>query len=422
VAASAGAVLWRDRNFVNFLGVQTLSSVGDSFSFVAIPLLILHTTGSVVQMGVVTALSGASGLISGVFAGVVVDRFDRRRLLQACDLARFVLLGAVPVIWAIHPLVWSLYVLLPAVSAFSMIFQVAYTTVVPSLVDEDQITAANARLYGSYSIAYLVGPALAGLISSRFGPSIAIAVDAVTFLCSAAGVFFVRVRRPAERDAAADAAGVQDDFLSGVRFLWRQPVLRSLTVLLAALTFVEVGLNDVVIFRLGHEMRQSDAAVGAVMSVGIVGTLLASISVSALNKRLGFGPTWVGGWILCGVAVAAIGVAGAVPLVAVLAAAATLGTGVGGISSMSLRQEITPSHLLGRVTAAFWTLHSALGPLGAAVLTRAASTVGVAATLLVAGLVCVVVALAATATPVWRMRRDRRGGVHADPADETVTG
>lgn len=420
VAASADARLWGDRNFVFFLGVQTFSAIGDAFSFLAIPLLVLHTTGSVVQMGVVTGIIGAARLISGIFAGAIADRFDRRRLLQICDLAQFALLGSIPVIWLVRPQVWSLYVLLPLASAFSMLFQVTYTTVVPSLVAEDQITAANARLYGSYSVAYLVGPAMAGLISSRFSPSVAIAVDAFTFLCSAVGVMFVRTHPTAKiDDTSAEYAGIRDDFLSGVRFLWRHSVLRSLTILLTALTFITVGLNDVIIFRLERDMHQSDSAVGLVMSVGIIGTLLASTSVNALRTRLGFGPTWIAAWVLCGAAIAALGAAGNVPLVATLAAVVTLCTGVAGISSMSLRQEITPSHLLGRVTAAFWTLHSALGPIGAAVLTLAASAAGVATTLLVAGLACVAVALAATATPIGRARKGRRG-VGAELAEGAI--
>jgi Na+/melibiose symporter-like transporter len=154
--------------------------------------------------------------------------------------------------------------------------------------------------------AYLVGPALAGLISSRFNPSVAIAVEAFTFLCSAVGVFFVRTRRPAEKEGEhVDVAGVRDDFLSGFRFLWHHSLLRILTILLTILTFITTGLNDVIIYRLGHELHRSDGTVGVVMSISIVGTLLASISVSALSKRFGFGPTWIAAWTLCGVAIAA---------------------------------------------------------------------------------------------------------------------
>jgi hypothetical protein len=107
-----------------------------------------------------------------------------------------------------------------------------------------------------------------------------------------------------------------------------------------------------------------------------------------------------------------------VPVVAALSAVVTLCTGVAGIASMSLRQQITPSRLLGRVTAAFWTLHSALGPIGAAVLTRGASEAGVTTTLAVAGFVCAAVALAGTATSVGRARKGWRARVADDVAEE----
>jgi Na+/melibiose symporter-like transporter len=280
-----------------------------------------------------------------------------------------------------------------------MLFDVTYTTVVPQLVREDQITAANARLYGSYAAAFLVGPALAGLVSGRFGPSVAVGVDALSFLLSAIGVSFVRLRDPT---SGPETSPTHDGFLAGVRYLWGQPVLRALTVLLTLMTPIIVGLNDVVVYRLKHDLRQPDAIVGMVLSAGIVGTLLASASVTALRRRWGFGPTWIATSALCGVTIAGIGLVAGVPEIAALSAAGTLCTGIGGICSMSLRQEITPGPLLGRVTAAFWTIHSALGPLGAAGLTLAASRAGVPGTLVVAGAACTVIALAALVTPVRR--------------------
>lgn len=391
--------LLRDRNFAAFLSVQTLSAFGDAFSLIAVPLLILNTTGSVAQVGLVTALNGVATLVTGLFAGTVADRFDRRLLLRICDIARFLLYGSIPVVWALEPRIWLLFVVLPLAAVFSMVFQVTYVTVVPGLVPADRITEANGLLYGSYSVAYLAGPALAGLLSGAAGPATAIAVDAGTFALSALGISFVRVRRSTVD--AADGA-VRRGFLAGVRFLREHRVLRPLTVLLAVLIFFTSALDDVIIYHLKHDLRQPDGVIGLVMTAGIVGTLLASAVVTRLRRRAGFGATWVGTYSLAGAVIAGIGFAGHVPVVAVLAAAVLLCTGVAGIASMSLRQEVTPAHLLGRVTSAFWTLQLTLAPFGAAALTTSAGRFGSAPTLLVAGVACVLTALAARFTPLSR--------------------
>ncbi|MEU8272286.1 MFS transporter, partial [Sphaerisporangium sp. NPDC049002] len=162
--------LWRNRDFVVFMSAQTLSSVGDSISYVALPLLVLHVTGSVVQMGVVTALAGAASTVTGIFAGVVTDRVDRRALLLVCDVARCLLYAVIPLAWWISPQTWVLYVVVPLAGVFSMLFQVAYVAVVPRLVAPGQITKANGHLYGTYAVASDGGPMLAGDLSGLWGP------------------------------------------------------------------------------------------------------------------------------------------------------------------------------------------------------------------------------------------------------------
>jgi hypothetical protein len=101
-----------------------------------------------------------------------------------------------------------------------------------------------------------------------------------------------------------------------------------------------------------------------------------------------------------GVAIACIGVTRAIPLIAALAAIYMACESVGGICSMSLRQEVTPDHLLGRVTSAFWTIHGAPGPVGAALLGWAAARYGVGPVLIMAGTGCLLLAAVALFTPI----------------------
>jgi MFS family permease len=413
--------LWRNRNFRVFLTVQTLSSLGDSFSYVAIPLLVLHTTGSVTQMGLVTATTGVASIVTGLFAGLIADRTDRRRLLMICDAARCLLYGLIPLAWLFASPVWLVYAVVPLAGAFSMIFQVTYVTVVPAIVAPGEITKANGHLYASYAMAGVGGPALAGVMASAFGPAWAIAVDAVSFAVSAVGVVLVRVGTDSggESGSASESEsgkapvrnGVRGEFLAGARFLWAHPVLRPLTVLLSLLTFLTFGLTDVIVYRLRHDLGHPDGTVGVVLSVGIIGTFAASALVARVRDRLGFGGSWIGAYTLAGVAVGCLAITTSVPVIAALGALVLFCTGTAGICSMSLRQEVTPGHLLGRVTSAFWTIHSALGPLGAAAVTAAVAGFGVPATCLVVGSGMLLIALTGTLTGI-------RGGA-AVPAPAT---
>src|SRR5487761_44257 len=268
------AALRRNPNLRNLLISQSLSALGDAFALVAIPLLVLHATGSVGRMGLVTGVAGVASLITGVFSGVIIDRFDRRVLLIISDLARCALFGAITVTWLLSTQLWLIYVVMALAAAFSMVFDVGYVTVVPAIVAEDQITEANGLLFAAQAIASVAGPALAGLISGLWGPSAAVGVDAASFLASAAGLTLIRLSptAPVPGGAAAGERRLLADPLEGVRFLWRQPVLRALTVALTVILFFETGLNDLIVYDVEHGLRHSDSAAGIVLAAGTVGS------------------------------------------------------------------------------------------------------------------------------------------------------
>lgn len=405
--------LWRNRDFTVFWLGQALSVVGGSLSLVALPLLVLAATGSLVQMGLVTVVTGVTGILTGLFAGHVVDRSDRRRLMIACDLARAVLLGAVPLVWlTAGPLMWPLYVLTVLVTALKTVFDVAYVTAVPHLVGTGDLTAANARLMGTFALGTLAGPIAAGLITGGPGGEWALGIDGATFLVSAVSlrwVTFGRAAPPADETPApapaAPAGGLREVFTVGFRFLWGHVLLRPLTVLLTLLTFVTMGATDLLVYRLTEDLGRNAATVGYVMAVSGLGVIAAALAAGRLRRVLGFGPCWLGSVGLIAVSVAGIGLSRSVPVIALLAAVFMFGSTLGGVSSMTLRQEVTPDELLGRVTSAFWTVHNAAGPAGAAVLTVLGARYGVPAASVAGGALCLLILAAGLATPLRRARR-----------------
>ena len=351
------------RNFAVFWTVQTLSEFGNGFALVAIPLLVLQTTGSVAQMGLLTATAGVASLGTGLVAGALVDHLDRRRLMMVCEGARLVLFGLVPICWMIEPQIWLLYVVMALTSVFGMIFQIAYVTVVPNLVDRDQITVANSRLETTNATALIAGPMLAGAVAGLFGPTTAIAVNAASFGISLLGLTIVRLRRTdAGPRPAVTVRDIRDGFLAGAHFLWRNPVLRALTLLLSAITFMSLGMVDVLIYHVREDLGGSERTVGFVMGITGVGTIAGAALSATLRRRLGFGPCWLGSYVVCGLGVAGLGLSTDVGAAAALAFGYTFGMALAGVCSVSLRQQVTPDAILGRVTSAFWTLHSALAP------------------------------------------------------------
>lgn len=383
----------RDPNFLRFWSGQTFSAFGDAFAVIAIPLLVLDATGSLRMMGVVTALAGISAMLTGIFCGALVDRVDRRRLMVVSDLARVVLCFIVPAVWWWHgPHLWVVIAVAMLLAAFGMLFGVTYVTAVPNLVDMSTITQANGLLGASESLAYAIGPAVAGLVIAEYGAPAAIGIDGITFLVSAATLISLRFRTP-QAAAPPREERVLDEFTQGVRFLASSPLFRWITATTAVILFFVTGLNDLVIFYVKEQLLLGDLEVGIVFAFSSIGAVVCGLTIAKLRERFGFGWCYLFGTLIEGVALIVVGFGpGLVVLSLVMLVASFSGT-IRGTLTMTIRQELTPDHLLGRVTAAFWTSFMLPGAIGTVVMTGFGARVGSAYAMGVIGAMLVLVAL-----------------------------
>jgi len=166
----SSAPLGRNRDFRLFWAGQTISAFGDAFAFVAMPLLVLEVTGSVQQMGLVTATAGVAQVATGMVSGIVMDRVHRRRLMIACDLLRLALYLTLPVAWWLgHRSLWLVYVVSALGGVFGNLFWVGYVAAIPNVVELDELGRANGSLQASQALVYVLGPLAAGALRRASG-------------------------------------------------------------------------------------------------------------------------------------------------------------------------------------------------------------------------------------------------------------
>ncbi len=387
-ARPSTARLRDNRNFNIFWFGQTLSNLGDAVALIAMPLLVLHVTGSVAQMGIVTGIAGVGMVVAGIVAGPIADRVDRRRFMILCDLIRMVVYAAIPVGWWIAgPQRWLIFLTAGCGAFFGMCFSVTYIAAIANLVDRDQMTDANGRLQATAAVASIIGPALAGLLAARFDPAAALGIDSLSFAISAGSLACIRLRK-VETPRAASAAsspGSIAELFAGVRFLWRQPVLRALTWMIAGFSFLTLGALDLFVYHLTHDLGQRDGAVGLIFGVAASGAIAGGLLAAPARRRWGFAVCYLGSAIIEGAILVGIGLAPTVAVVVPLMGGFMFLEILKGVNSIAVRQQVTPNHLLGRVTAAFWTINSAPGPIGAALLTALAARVGASLVLALIG-------------------------------------
>src|SRR5688500_12660243 len=201
--------LWRHADFLKLWTAETISQFGSQITGIALPLVAIITLDvTAFEVSALFVIEMAPFLLISLPAGVWVDRLPRKPILVIGDLGRAAALVSIPIAyWADALTIWQLYVVGFVVGVFTVFFDVAYQSYLPSLVEREQLGAGNSKLEISRSAAQLGGPAAAGLLVALLRAPVAILVDAISFLVSALFLFAIRkheenVPNRAERKAA----------------------------------------------------------------------------------------------------------------------------------------------------------------------------------------------------------------------------
>lgn len=370
-APSESRTLWRHPNFLKLWTGQTVSMAGSQVTTLALPLtavLVLHA--SPFQMGLLQAVQYSPFLVVSLLAGVWIDRRRRRGLLIGSDIARAVLIGSVPLVFALGAR-WMVYIYVIAFLSgiMTVVFNVAYHAYLPFLVDKDQLADGNSRLEGSRAITQVAGPGLGGLLVQALGPPTAMIADALSFLVSAAALQLIRKPEPEpERRERSVRAELQE----GWAFMWSHPLVRPISISCAIVNLAfAIGYSIQILF-LNRDLGFTPALLGIALAVGGGGAVVGALTAKRLVKFLKFGPTVTASTVMMGAALVAQAVAGIVPgspfiIVAAAEAIVSYGVIVYNVSLFTLWQSTTPSRLRGRVGA---TLHFMIWgalPLGAVI-------------------------------------------------------
>jgi predicted MFS family arabinose efflux permease len=398
--------VWRDRGFALLWGGQTVSEVGSQVTTLALPTLAIFTFhAGPAEVGLLVASNRVPFPILGLFAGAIVDRMHKRPLMIACNLARLLILGAIPVLAAASALrLWELFVAAVGVGLFTVFFDIAYQAYVPTLVGADQLLEANSRLEVSYSGAALVGPGLGGVLIQAVGAARAVLVDALSFLVSA--VTLLAIRRHEEPTVREQRRHLLGEVGEGLRHVFGSPVLRAqLLCMSAAGLFAHMFEAPLFVFAYGR-LHLSPGLLGAILASEGLGMVAGTTLAMRTTTRFGVGHVVaVAGGVTSGLT-ALIPLAVFLPPVAFLLPLFIVSGGfstIGNIAQVSLRQSLSPLRLQGRMTSVFRTFFWGVWPLGNLLGGLLAAAIGASTTLWVAGLLGLAAYLTIVFTPLWRV-------------------
>jgi len=363
VAAPASRAL--GRRYWRLWSASTASALGDGLRRVALPLLAVHLTTDPRQVALVAAAGTVPWLVFGLPVGTLVDRWDRRRTVWVVDLLRTLTVAVLAGAAAAGALSVALLVVVTFVLGTGELFaESAALALVPQLVAASQLERANGRLQaGEVTAGQFAGQGLGGVLFA-LALALPFALDAATFLLSAALVSTLRTptRRPLP---AASLRRLPAETAEGLRWLAGHRLLRILCVLLAVLAAVSGAFWAVAALYAASILGLGPTGFGVLLAVCAAGSLAGSLLAEPLAARLG-----TAGAVRLAVGVVTVATAGLAATRSPLVAGALLTVNgvavlVWNVVTVSLRQAIIPDRLLGRVGSAYLFIGLGAQPAGA---------------------------------------------------------
>jgi MFS family permease len=363
--------LWSHPDFMRLWSGRAVSQLGTQVSLVAIPLYaVLALDASPLEMGILGAAAGIPRLLFGFFAGAWVDRRPRKPIMVATNIGQAFAVASIPIAALLGATSFGLLLAVEViVGLLSIFFQAAWVPYLPGLVGRALLPSANSKILASNSVAQVAGPSLAGALVGALGGPVTIAIDALSYLWSSIRLARIEHEEPPPRPQGDDHS-LMRDIGHGVGVLVRSPMLRALagshaTIVLAGWAFLAVYP----LYML-NTLDLSARGVGFVYAAGGVGALLGSFVTTSLIRRFGTGQTIVWSAVLFGVFGLTIPMAVLAPdhaleLVVFAEFAQWMMLVIFEITEGSLRQAVTPDHLLGRIAASNLVLVNGLQPIGA---------------------------------------------------------
>jgi MFS family permease len=399
--------LWHHLDFRRLWIGETVSQFGTMVSQLALPLVAIVVVGATTfEVGLLATIESLAFLLIGLPAGAWVDRMRMRSVLIVNDLIRVVTLGSIPVAqWLGVLSIGQLYVVALVVGVSTVFFDVAYQSYLPQLVGRDALVEGNAKLQASESVAQIAGPAVGGLLIQVLTAPFAVAVDALSFLWSAAWIASIQTRP--DKPGRAPDRSLRREIGEGLRFVLGNRLLRSIAMCTGLSNLFSAMSGAVMFVLLARQLGLSAGWIGAISSTSALGGLIGSLVATRVAKRFGQGPTiWIS-------ALAATPCAFVAPFVhldwtlALLASTQILmwmAVVVYNITQVSFRQGLCPPALLGRMNATMRFLVWGTMPLGAFLGAVLGSSAGVRETLLLAAIGGALAFLPVFLSPLRHMR------------------
>ena len=364
-------------NYRRLWWASAASNLADGVFRVALPLLALRLTRSPAAVAGLVVAARLPWLLFALHAGALADRLDRRRTMTLVNVGRGILIGSLAVlVWADAVTMPLLFVVAFALGIGETLFDTAAQSMMPSVVDREQLGRANGRLYAlELTMNQFIGPPLGGVVA---GAAIAWAFlgSGAAYLLAAGSLVLMSGSFRTARDA--EATRLRADIVQGLRHLWNHRLLRTLALMVGGMNLISSGIDALLpIFAVQPgPLGLSEAGYGVLWAVGGIGSVIGGLAADRVARIVGRSRLLLINPLIAALIPATLALTSSPIVVGLAFIAVGASSLIWNVLTVSLRQAIVPDHLLGRVNSGYRLLAWGTMPLGAAIAGFGAELIG----------------------------------------------
>ena len=353
--------IFRNRNFSLMWTGQLISTIGSALTSLAASIYVFRLTNSALSVGLMLMATAAPSLLVGLFAGVFVDRYDRKKIMITADLIRAVLVVLIPFLVPSN-IIW-LYIIVMLTSAIGQFFDPAHESVLPEVASDEELAAANSLMAISSFGSTAVGFAAAGLIASAANINWAFYIDAATFLASALCVYLISIK-PFSVEDETSVSIVINNLRAGVRQLFNTPILRSLFTAQVPV-LIAFGLSNALLLPFAiRALSATEFEYGIQEGMTSIGFVIGSLLMANIFDRMREG-VWIAisylGMAIMGIIYSSLY---SIPLAILFITISGFFNAPSSIGRRIIVQRNTPREMRGRVNSVFFVARDVLFLIG----------------------------------------------------------
>ncbi|WP_163195093.1 MFS transporter [Clostridium thermarum] len=263
-----------------------ISRFGDSVDSIAYSIMVYYLTGSKLLMGTLFAVNSIPNIVFSPFAGVIADRFDKKKLIIIGYVGRGAIVCIISALYFFNLLEpWHLFMFTVMTSTLETLTSPVFMSLTPMLLPKSMYLTANSFSTSAYRFAELVGLAVTPVIISLIGISAAILIDGVTFFLAVFIILFMKVDTLDKTKEAINIKAYLTDIKEGFLFIKSSYLIRNVALLFAIINFCLAPIN-VLMPALVSEVLKGDASVLSALSIVLVlGMIIGGLVVGQIGNR-----------------------------------------------------------------------------------------------------------------------------------------